>query len=424
MNLQQAPKVAEAILQMNMFTHYDRAYIGKLCETAGLMQWALEHYSDTNDILVEAKALLAENTGGAVSQTYSMLQQAAATGSGLRTRADLANAEVITMVKKLARDYHSAVLAQLASRMAAVIRYGASAGEDPFAKVKGMISDLIAKLESEAGSEATEKAYCDEQLSKTEAKKGELQFDLQKLSAKIDKAASGSAGLKEEVKELQAELAMLMKQQAEADKIRQETHADYVQAKADLEQGLMGVRNALGLLREYYQSAAAAAALLQSDSEKPELHSKATGAGSGILGILEVVESDFAKNLAEEETAEADAQTVYDKMSQESKVTKAMKEQDVVYKTQNYKSLDKDISELSTDRESSGSELSAVLDYYSKIKDRCIAKPETCEERKGRRVAEISGQPLDLYLLQHAAHAFAFGPLPDVRPVGRRLLPR
>jgi len=50
MNLQQAPKVAEAILQMNMFTHYDRAYIGKLCETAGLMQWALEHYQDSADL--------------------------------------------------------------------------------------------------------------------------------------------------------------------------------------------------------------------------------------------------------------------------------------------------------------------------------------------------------------------------------------
>lgn len=50
MNLQQAPKVAEAILQMNMFTQYDKAYIGKLCEQAGLMQWALEHYSEPPDL--------------------------------------------------------------------------------------------------------------------------------------------------------------------------------------------------------------------------------------------------------------------------------------------------------------------------------------------------------------------------------------
>jgi len=50
MNLQQAPKVAEAILQMNMFTHYDKAFIGQLCEKAGLMQWALEHYQEPADL--------------------------------------------------------------------------------------------------------------------------------------------------------------------------------------------------------------------------------------------------------------------------------------------------------------------------------------------------------------------------------------
>lgn len=50
MNLQQAPNVGEAILQMNMFTYYDRQYIGQLCEKAGLMQRALEHYGDTSDM--------------------------------------------------------------------------------------------------------------------------------------------------------------------------------------------------------------------------------------------------------------------------------------------------------------------------------------------------------------------------------------
>ena len=46
MSLLQAPKVTEAILQTNMFTHYDRSYISQVCEKAGLMQWALEHYQD------------------------------------------------------------------------------------------------------------------------------------------------------------------------------------------------------------------------------------------------------------------------------------------------------------------------------------------------------------------------------------------
>merc|ERR1719277_2325920 len=123
----------------------------------------------------------------------------------------------------------------------------------------------------------------------------------------------------------------------------------------------------------------------------PQLHEKATGAGNSIIGILEVVESDFAKNLATEETEEDDAEAEYQKMTQTNKITKTLKDQDVKYKTQNFKALDKSISELTSDRDSTDAELSAVLDYYAKIKDRCIAKPETYAERQRRRTAEIKG---------------------------------
>merc|ERR1711972_758340 len=123
------------------------------------------------------------------------------------------------------------------------------------AKIKGLIRDMIAKLEREAGSEATEKAYCDEQIAKTEFKKGELEDDIAKMTSRIDQAAARSAQLKAQVKELQAELAALAKAQAEMDSIRIETHANYGKAKTDLELGLAGVRKALALLRDYYGGA-------------------------------------------------------------------------------------------------------------------------------------------------------------------------
>merc|ERR1719161_798620 len=238
----------------------------------------------------------------------------------------------------------------------------------------------------EAQAEATEKAYCDEQMAKTEAKKSDLEDEIAKLTSKIDKAAAASAGLKEDVKKLQEELAALAKEQAEMDKLRLEQNAAYLKAKADDELGLTGVRKALEVLRAYYGEAA----LLQ-QPPLPEKHAKAAGAGGGIIDILEVVESDFATNLAEVETAEADQAADYAKQTQENKITKALKDQDVKYKTQEYTSLDKEIAELSSDKETASTELSAVLEYYEKIKDRCIAKPETYEERKKRREAEIAG---------------------------------
>lgn len=50
MNLVNAPQVADAILGNEMFTYYDRPRVANLCEKAGLLQRALEHYEDINDI--------------------------------------------------------------------------------------------------------------------------------------------------------------------------------------------------------------------------------------------------------------------------------------------------------------------------------------------------------------------------------------
>jgi chromosome segregation ATPase len=344
--------------------------------------------------LAKAKKIIQQMTAGAVSQSYSFLQ------TSLTTRADLAKFEVVEMVKRLAKEQHSTALAQLASRLNAVIRYGANSGDDPFAKVKGLITDMITKLMNEAAAEASEKAYCDEEMAKTKAKKEELTDDIEKLTTKIDSDSSASERLKAEVKDLQKALVDLADQQAEMDKIREETHAAYVTAKADLEQGIQGVQGALEVLRTYYQSEEEA---FVQQPAVPEKHEKSSGAGGSIINILEVAESDFTKNLAAEEEEEARAQEEYEKTTQENKISKATMEQDVKYKTKEFTGLDKAIAENSADRDGLNTELDAVLDYYEKIKERCIAKPETYEERKKRREAEIAGLKEALSILEGQA---------------------
>merc|ERR1719504_314031 len=344
-------------------------------------------------------SLSRDTSAGAVGQSYSLLQ--------LQSSTDLKNVEVANVIKKLARDHHSAALAQLASRIGAVMRLGAADGDDVFAKVKGLISDMIAKLQKEAESEATEKAYCDEEMSKTSAKKDELEGVVSRLTSKIDLAAAKSAELKSEVKTLSAELATIAKEQAEMDSIRAAEKAAYDTAKAELELGIGGVQKALGVLKDYYQGGAA---FVQSSANfdafmqqpaAPQKHEAVSGAGGSIIDILEVCESDFAKNLATEETEEADAVAVYEKTTQENKMSTTMKSQDAKYKTKEYKSLDKSIADLSGDRDTTNTELSAVLDYYGKIKERCIAKPESYEERKARREAEITGLKEALTILEN-----------------------
>merc|ERR1712183_423614 len=185
-------------------------------------------------------------TGGAEASTYSFLQVASA--STLSSRADLVNFEAVRLVRDLARkDGGDFALAQLASRMAAALH---SQSADPFSKVKGLISDMIAKLEDAAGADATQKAYCDKENAESEAKKADNNAEIEKLTTKIDQATARSKQLKEQVAALSKALTDLAASRAEATKLRQEEHSAFVQNKAELEQGIEGVKIALKVLRD------------------------------------------------------------------------------------------------------------------------------------------------------------------------------
>merc|ERR1719281_1143907 len=136
---------------------------------------------------------------------------------------------------------------------------------------------MIGKLQADASADATEKQYCDDELAKTATKKDELNAGISKLSTDIDQASARSVSLKAAVKELQSELATLDKEQTENEQWRQDTHADYLEAKSDLELGLDGVKKALVVLRDYY---AQDAALVQQPA-MPAFE-KATGSGTSI----------------------------------------------------------------------------------------------------------------------------------------------
>lgn len=337
--------------------------------------------------LGEAKKIIADSTGGAAEVSYSFIQVAR---SEISTSVDLAHFEAVRFVRDLARKQDSPALAQLASQMAAVMRTSSNSGADPFAKVKNLITDLIKRLEATASADSTQKAYCDKELAESETKKGEKTYEIEKLSTKIDQMTARSAQLKVEVAALQKSLAQIASTQAEAGQLRREESSAFTSNKADVEQGIQGVRLALKVLREYYNSGDAA-------------HAAAKGAGDSIVGLLEVVESDFTRGLAELTTAEDDAQAVFDQQTQMNKLETAQKEQDVKYKAKESTGLDKAVAEATSDRASEQSELDAVLEYLGKLKEQCVAKAETYSEKAGRRDAEISGLKQALSILEGEA---------------------
>merc|ERR1712085_170949 len=224
---------------------------------------------------------------------------------------------------------------------------------DPFGKVKDLISQMIEKLENQAGADATEKAYCDKELRESNEKKADKTAEIEKQSTRIDQAAAKSAKLKQEVATLESELSKLAKSQAEMDKLRGEEKAAFEESKAVLEKGLSGIKAALKALNEYY-------------AKEDKAHDSADGAGNGIISLLEVCEADFSKNLAQIIADEETAVAEYEKVTKENEIEKTTKSQDVKYKAKESKELDKYAAELKSDRSGVQDELDAVLEYLAK----------------------------------------------------------
>eukprot|EP00747_Dinoflagellata_sp_TGD_P156433 gnl/TRDRNA2_/TRDRNA2_177663_c0_seq5.p1 gnl/TRDRNA2_/TRDRNA2_177663_c0~~gnl/TRDRNA2_/TRDRNA2_177663_c0_seq5.p1 ORF type:complete len:772 (+),score=234.51 gnl/TRDRNA2_/TRDRNA2_177663_c0_seq5:76-2391(+) len=387
------------------------------------------------EALSKAKTIIEASTGGAENAVYS----AAAAGSFLQLRsssmrlvsgADPRNFEVVKAVRQLAKKTKSANLMQLASKIAAAMRLGASSGDDPFEKVKGLIEDMIKRLEAKAAEEATHKEYCDREMGNTKDKKEELNAAIDELTTNIDKAESDIAILKQEISELQHDLAELMRLQKEMDDIRAEEKAAFAQHEKDVTAGIEGVRRALEVLRDHYNSAAAFVQIAQSSrvkkasplpvqpppvvnppvpvceivgiSTKPIIHigesetnqgnnPDNSGAGASIISMLELIESDFSKSLAEAQTDEDAAQAEYDKTTMQNKLDKKQKESDVKRKGQQIVKLEHELTAMKSELRSKHSELSAVLEYWKTITAECVVQPESFEERMRRRQAEIDG---------------------------------
>lgn len=325
--------------------------------------------------LAMAKKIVVGSTGGAGEQSYSLLQVARST--------DSKSYQAARFVRNLARKDHSMALNQLAQRMASASKFS----NDPFAKVKGLIMDMLEKLQQEAEEEATKKAYCDKEIGASEKKQGDKGDTADVLTAHIKKAFADSAILKEEVAVLEKELAQLAKSQAESDKLRLDEKALFNKNKPELEQGIQGVQGALKVLRDYY-------------AKDDKAHEDASGAGGSIIGLLEVIEADFSKGLSELISAEETAQNQYDKLTKDTGIDIQTKTQDVKYKTREYKGLDKEIAEAKSDNDGVADELAALGEYLKKLKGECIAKPESYDQRKKRRENEIAGLKDALNILE------------------------
>merc|ERR1719375_463084 len=264
----------------------------------------------------------------------------------------------------------------------------ARAADDPFKKVKKMIKDMIVKLMEEANAEAEAKGFCDAEMATNKQTRDIKSEKVDELTASIEEHTAEKEKLATEISDLSAAIAELKNKQAEATALRDEEKAKNTGIIADAQEGQKAVEMAIKVLKDFYAGAGGAAFLQGTEDMKTAMKEPyKPGADGGIMGMLEVILSDFARLEAETSAAEDAAQSEYDKFMADE--DNAVKQTEVDHKTLAKQRCEEKLTELGKDLEVTQAELDAALDYYEKLKPDCVDMGLSYEDRVARRKEEI-----------------------------------
>jgi len=282
-----------------------------------------------------------------------------------------------TLLEQKAKSLGSKELASLAASLAA----------NPFGKVIGMIEDLVEKLKAEAAVEAEHKAWCDEQLKQNKLKRNKKTAQVNSLVAEIE-------GMEAEISDMGATIAKLAKEQAEltaamskATEVRDKEKAENLATIADAKAGFEATGQALVVLKEFYASQAAS--LLQQVPEMAAYNGQQSS-NKGVVGMLEVIQTDFARLRAETETAEEAAATEYATFMKDSEASKKQKHEEEFKLKLDKDQVEYERGETKKDLTATEEELAGANKYYDYLKPTCTEVHVSWEDRVAHREEEIA----------------------------------
>jgi len=311
---------------------------------------------------------------------------------------------------------------------------------DPFAKVKKLIDDMITRLLQEAEEDAKHEGFCDKEMGKSKITRNKLTEDIDSLEAAIEKGKATIQTLADDTATLMQEVEDLTKSMGEATELREsEKETNKVTVK-DAQAAQKAVAAATAVLKDFYEKAATATALVQAKTPNPRQWGLKTGvkmgtdewnaladpnfkgkvdtghkeemqtfgetyegqqdeAQYGILALLEVIQSDFANLEADTSAAEAANQKAYEEFMTESKKNKSVKAKKIEMNTSDKATAEATLQEDIADVKSTQDELLAAERYYKKLVPQCIDQGMTWDERVKARESEIASLKQALEIL-------------------------
>jgi cell division septum initiation protein DivIVA len=268
---------------------------------------------------------------------------------------------------------------KLHSKLLSALAVSVQNSDDPFRKVKKMIKDLIVRLMEEANEEAEQKGWCDTELTTNEQTRNEKTEAVETLMAEIDELEASIAKLTEDIAGLTDAVTALTSAMAKATSLRQEEKATNVATIADAQAASTAVAEATKVLKDFYEKAGEATAGTQGQQ----------GEAGGVVGMLEVIASDFARLEADTKSSEETSQTEYDTFMTDSTVDKDKKSTDIDHKKAKKQDQTQTLATANKDLAGNQKELDAAMMYFDKLKPDCVDMGVDYNDRVARRKEEI-----------------------------------
>lgn len=297
-------------------------------------------------------------------------------------------AKLLGFLQSEAERLHSKVLAKLVAPTAV---------SEAMENIRDTLEGVIKKLEAVAADEHTKREYCKKEIKKNKATRADKRAAIDELEADIDMLEASVKQLTEEVAALGDDLVALDQSVANATDIRGKEKAKNNETVTDAKAAQAAVTQALAMLKEFYEKAGQATALVQTSaaqvSDQPAIfdapYQGMGGQSGGVLGLLEVIAADFARLEAETSSEEEAGQTEYENFLKESRLNKKQMELDVKHKKETSAEQTAEIQEKSNELLEVQEELAAALKVWEVLQKECLTSQKAEEERREENIESL-----------------------------------
>merc|ERR1719420_905361 len=295
---------------------------------------------------------------------------------------------IVQMLKKDSKKFRSTELASVAAQISTT---------GPFDKITKLIQELIERLLQEAADEANHEGWCNREMTEAKEQRERKALAIKNFNDLLANNEAKRDVLLEEIEKLSGEIAELEAGLAKATKERAQESEENAATVKEAEEGKEAIEEAIDLIDKFYKTAAKNEFESYAQLSQPDLpdagfdspYKAGQSSAKGILGMMEVIQSDFVRTIKTTEAAEKESAKDFLEFETDTKIsittktnTKSAKESELVEVK----------DEISQDQISMTDEqtlLDKSVQELIELQPACVPKVESYADRVAKREHEI-----------------------------------